>query len=210
MNFVNEVNDYIYLYRYYERMIKMKYEKSVKSLIKGRRSVRTFTDKKIEDGKTKILTSIMDELSNENYRFLIMDLDFSEGTKLGTYGVIKGASTYILGIMKKSFADDKVMASNFGYTFEQIILKSSELGLGTCWMAGTFNKKDVENLIALNDDEHIVMISPIGYEKSKSTTEKLSRFLAKSDKRKPWDQLFFIENFEKAMTPKDAGRYKDA
>lgn len=188
----------------------MKFEKSIKGLIKKRRSVRTFTDKKIGDEKRMILTNVMNELSDNNFRFMIMDINLNEGTKLGTYGIIKGASTYILGIMKKSYGDDKEMSAKFGYSFEEIILKSSELSLGTCWMAGTFNKKHVENLLHVTDDEQIVMIAPIGYEKSKSTTEKISRFFAKSDQRKPWDELFFDGEFGKPLNMKNTGVYKDA
>lgn len=188
----------------------MQFNKSVKDIIKSRRSVRTFDSRNISDEKRTILIENMNELSNNNFRFILLDIGFKEGTKLGTYGVIKGASTYILGIMKKKYGDDKVMSATFGYAFEEVILKSWELGLGTCWMAGTFNKKDVDNLLEVSDDENIVMISPIGYEKEKSTTEKISRFLAKSDKRKDWNEIFFDGNFEKSLSVKDAASYKDA
>ncbi len=139
-----------------------------------------------------------------------MDIDIKEGTKLGTYVIIKGASTYILGIMKKSLGDDREMSSRFGYSFEEIILKATGLGLGTCWMAGTFNKKHVEDLLSVSDDEQIVMIAPIGYEKEKSVTEKISRFFAKSDKRKSWDELFFHGDFNSPLSLSNEDKYKDA
>lgn len=188
----------------------MKYDKSIKQLIKKRRSVRTFSERKIGDEERLILTHTMNELNDKNFRFMIMDIDIKEGTKLGTYGVIKGASTYILGIMKKAHGDDKDMSLKFGYSFEEIILKASDLSLGTCWMAGTFNKKHVDNLMHVSDDEQIVMIAPIGYEKAKSVTEKISRFFAKSDQRKAWDELFFDGEFSKPLVTSRAGVYKDA
>ena len=58
----------------------MKFEKSIKNIIKKRRSVRTFADKKIDDDKRMILVDTMNKLSGRDFRFLIMDIDFKDGT----------------------------------------------------------------------------------------------------------------------------------
>ncbi len=44
----------------------MKYEKSIKEIIKARRSVRTFSEKRIEEEKRMILTDTMNKLSDSN------------------------------------------------------------------------------------------------------------------------------------------------
>ena len=58
------------------------------------------------------------------------------GEKLGTYGIIKGASMYVgVTIPKEEYALEAL-----GYEFEQLVLYATSLGLGTCWLGGTFNR----------------------------------------------------------------------
>lgn len=43
-------------------------------------------------------------------------------------------------------------------------------------MAATFNSDDIERLVELEDDEQVVMVSPVGYAGDKRITEKMVRF----------------------------------
>ncbi|KAK2948421.1 hypothetical protein BLNAU_16676 [Blattamonas nauphoetae] len=45
-----------------------------------------------------------------------------------------------------------------------LILHCTKLGLGTCWMAGTFDGKSLKKQLVLNEKESVFMVSPIGYE----------------------------------------------
>ena len=49
-----------------------------------------------------------------------------------------------------------------GYMGEAFILECTALGLGTCWLGGSFKSKEVEKLIPLEEGEEIVCITPIG------------------------------------------------
>jgi len=186
----------------------MKFRASVIEIIIKRRSVRTYTRKKVEQEKKQILKNEMKNLKGKNFRFELIDFDFEEGIKLGTYGIIKGASTFIIGIFDKKWAKDKNIALDFGYAFEEMVLKSTDLGLGTCWMAATFNEKDIMKIVSLADNEQVVMISPIGYGDKIRGMEKLTRFVAKSDKRKPWEELFFNKDFNTSLSKREAGKYE--
>lgn len=185
----------------------MKSNASVMEIIKKRRSVRTYAKKAVEQEKRDIIKKEMENIKGKNYRFEIIDFNLQEGTKLGTYGIIKGASTFIIGILDKKSTYDKHTAVDFGYSFEEIVLKSTDLGLGTCWMAGTFNSKDIMKIISLKDTEQVVMVSPIGYGDKIRGVEKLTRFVAKSDKRKPWEELFFYQDFNTPLSRDEAGEY---
>lgn len=55
------------------------------------------------------------------------------------------------------------MEESLGYVFEKIVLYITSLGLGTCWLGGSFNKADFEKAITLEEDEFIPVISPMGY-----------------------------------------------
>ena len=50
--------------------------------------------------------------------------------------MISGAKTYFL---IAAGADDN-SALSAGYRFEQVVLEATRLGLGTCWVGGTFRK----------------------------------------------------------------------
>ena len=53
--------------------------------------------------------------------------------RLGTYGMIRGASAFILGA-----AEPRGMyLEDFGYAMERLILHATGLGLGTCWVGET-------------------------------------------------------------------------
>ncbi|WP_461204863.1 nitroreductase family protein [Clostridium sp. DL1XJH146] len=187
----------------------MEFKSSVMDIIKSRRSVRTYSDRNIEQKKKEIMKVSIESLNNENFRFEIIDFNFKEGEKLGTYGMIKGASTYIIGILDEKFTFDKEIAVDFGYAFEKIVLKATDLDLGTCWMAGTFKSKDLIDVVDLKDEEQIVMVSPLGYGDKVRATEKLARIIAKSDKRKPWEELFFEDDFNNSLRKENAGEYSD-
>lgn len=185
----------------------MIFNTSPTDIIKVRRSVRTYTKKAVEQEKKGIMREVLDNLRGQYFRFDLIDFQLEEGMKLGTYGMIKGASTFIIGILNKELMDDYNVAVEFGYAFEGIILKVTELGLGTCWLGGTFNSKDAMKMIALKDNEQVVMVSPIGYGGNMRGFEKLTRKLSKADQRKPWKELFFHKDFNTPLTIEEAGPY---
>ena len=116
--------------------------------IKKRCSVRTYQDKELESGVRTMLQSYMDSLENPFgmpvKKYIIDKKLASEGEKLGTYGVIKGASSF-MGI---SVPDINLAHVAAGYEFENLILEATALGLGTVWLAATFNREGFASAIA--------------------------------------------------------------
>jgi hypothetical protein len=97
---------------------------------------------------------------------------------------------------------------DLGFCFEKVILAATSLGLGTCWMGGTFNRANFARRIKVSDDEVVPAISPIGYARDKRTVrERLLRRLAKSDQRKPWEELFFDGDLNTPLARGSAGKY---
>lgn len=185
----------------------MDYTRDIIDIMKERHSSRTYTDRSIESEKQKQLRSAMKELRTIDYRFELIDYKPVNGVKLGTYGMIKGASAFLVGIMSASLAGDKEAGVNFGYAFEHLILRVTDIGLQTCWMVATFNSKDIRKFIQINEGEKIVMVSPIGYEEQPRMMEKLTRFSAGSDKRRPWSELFYDAEVDVPLTREKAGDY---
>lgn len=188
----------------------MKLKKSVIELIKMRTSVRSFDDIEIKSSDVKKLKDYIDEINKETKikaRFTLTaqdDKGDKTAKKLGTYGIVSGANSFIVGILDKDEKD----SLEFGYLFEKIVLFATDLGLGTCWLGGTFNKSNFEKNLNLEENEFIPIVSPVGMRKEKPTVlDSFMRTAAGSNKRKPWKELFFEENTTKRLNEDTAGLY---
>lgn len=177
-----------------EKKINIAFQESIITTIKKRKSIRTFQTRKVIPEKKKILLDDLDALGNDLYRFVWFEREPRNilAESIRTYGVIKGANAFLIGIGCKEIENQKDAAINFGYDFEQVILKATELGLGTCWIAGTFNAEAFRRNIDLKQNEKITMISPVGIPAGKShLLSKLFTRSAKSKIRKSLQELFF-------------------
>jgi len=111
-----------------------------------------------------------------------------QSAKLGTYGVVKGAPLFLAGVI----ADGPHALEDFGYVFEWAVLEATKLGLGTCWLGGTFQRESFGRALGAGEDEVVPAVSPVGHPRQRRTVvDKVFRWGAGSAKRKPWDQLFF-------------------
>lgn len=187
-------------------------EKSVIDTIKLRKSIRTYEQKTINDEHLSLLQQYINKEENlvgpigGKAKFEIIEVSnniSNKGIKLGTYGFIKNHQGYIVGISENS----KTALLQFGYIFEKLILYATQLGLGTCWMGGTFNRTSFKKELELNNDEFIPCISSIGYPKEKQRIfDKTLRYVTKADNKKAWEELFFNENFNQSLSKADAGQ----
>ncbi|MBF0119128.1 MAG: nitroreductase [Desulfobacterales bacterium] len=183
----------------------------VVELIKKRYSCRTYLNKPIEEDKKDILKSYLSSVKtavfNTNLRFGLItatEEDRNALKGLGTYGFIKDPPGFIVGAAE----DSKYSLEDYGYAMEKIILFSTDIGFGTCWLGGTFNKSNFAAKISKNDDEIVPAVASIGYKKEKrSTMESIIRWTAGSDNRLSWDKMFFNIDFETPMIKEDIGEY---
>jgi nitroreductase len=143
-------------------------------------------------------------------RFELIDLTEAERAELkslGTYGVIKGAGLFIAGAVARGVR----AMEDFGYGMEKNILFAATLGLGTCWLGGTLNRAGFARKIGLSSEEFMPAISPVGYPAEKrSLTDRAFRYMAKSDKRKPWEELFFDEKPGNPLVKDKTGAFEQA
>lgn len=121
---------------------------------------------------------------------------------LGTYGFINNPAGFIVGAMG---AGDKNL-EDFGYAMEYIILFATDLGLGTCWLGGTFTKGRFARQISLEDGEQVPAVTSVG-RIAKDAEEHWLRRMAQGRNRKPWNELFFQEAFGTPLLHDEAGAY---
>jgi hypothetical protein len=132
----------------------------LKEAIEKRHSVRKYTDKKIESEIEKELSLEIENCNKESGLNIHLCLNeekvFGEGI-FAKMGSLKNVKNYIVFIGKKS--DD--LDEKIGYYGEKIVLKATQLGLNTCWVAVSYNKKKINIKIA-NDEKFFIVIA-IGY-----------------------------------------------
>lgn len=186
----------------------MKINIPVQQTIKKRNSVRAYEEKKLSTQDKEKLMAYVDSLTNPfgvkvNFHIIEKDLE-SKGEKLGTYGVIKGATTF-LGV---SVENTELGLEAAGYEFENLILYATHMGLGTVWLAATFSRDNFMSAMGIKESDLFPAISPVGYPASKrSLRESVMRKTMKSDQRKPWKDIFFKDNFLTPLTEQDANEY---
>ena len=150
----------------------------------------------------------LQSLSEKEFRFELVD-NKNTGTgsvKLGTYGIIRGATTFIIGIMDNSYKN----VEKFGYVFEKAVLFLTDMGLGTCWLGGTFNKQQFSKPVRLKENEFIPIVSPVGYPCTGiNVMNSIVRIVAGSDKRFPREKLFFENTFSNTLSTDAAGKYRE-
>jgi nitroreductase len=124
---------------------------------------------------------------------------------LGTYGVIKNAAGFITGATSTS---DHYL-EDYGYLLERIVLYATGIGLGTCWLGGTFRKSGFAQSISLEDGEAVPAVIATGYSADRpGLLDSIMRFSAGSKHRKSCEELFFNGDFSTVLTEEDAGPYR--
>ena len=180
----------------------------VEKTVMDRSSVRTYENRGFSTNEKDQLNTYIDNLTNPfsiDVTFRLLEKTASaDGEKLGTYGVIKGAENYI----GASAADKELALEALGYSFENLILYATSLGLGTCWLGGTFNRSGFAAAMNLKEGDLFPCISPVGYPTGKKRTlESVMRWVAKSGQRKEWNELFFKQEFSQPLTKVEAGDF---
>ena len=185
---------------------------SVAEIIPSRFSCRTYHNQPIEldirDQLNKYVSSIQKGPFGTGARFELVEAtqaDQMSLRRLGTYGFIKGATGFLIGTTK--LADDNL--EDFGYLMEKIVLYATGLGLGTCWLGGTFTKSSFARRIAAEDDEIVPAVVSVGYKAEKPRLiEVLLRKNPNSDRRLPWETLFFDVDFSIPLESESARVYQ--
>ena len=75
---------------------------------------------------------------------------------LGSYGAVSGAELAV------AFVGRVGSAAEVGYLGEAFVLEATSLGLGTCWIAGSFDKELAGDLVELVAGERVMALTPVG------------------------------------------------
>lgn len=126
--------------------------------IERRCSRRTYIDRPIDDEKVRKLEALIKEGNNEGHLHLQLVLNDGKAFQgiRKSYGLLKGVQNYIALVGK----EDKSLREKVGYYGERIVLEATRLGLGTCWIGGSFDKKSCN--CSMEEGEVLIAVIAIG------------------------------------------------
>lgn len=102
--------------------------------IRQRTSIRSYQNDEPTLQFTK-LKEVIKNLNTSEYYFELYEDSQAFGSFMKTYGLFTNVNYYIICSSKNS---DSAKES-LGYYGEQLVLEATSLGLGTCWVGGTFD-----------------------------------------------------------------------
>ena len=131
----------------------------IEKLMRDRHSVRQYKLDEIEVEKIEILKNLIDEInekSGSHIQLVINDSACFDDFILN-YGKIVDCKNYIV----LAGLDEKDLDEKMGYYGEELVLKAMELGLNSCWVAGSYKRRSVK--VDLKENERMVCVIALGY-----------------------------------------------
>ncbi len=179
-------------------------------LVRRRRSCRKYLGRPVAEGTRRSLEAFLALKRagpfGSRARFALIAASAQDRAALkglGTYGFIDGATAFIVGAIEHVSGD----LEDYGYLLECAILRATDLGLGTCWLGGTFSKSGFARKLGLAGDELMPAVAAVGYAVDNDYSRDRIRRMAGSNFRRPPEELFFDAAFGAPLSPVDTGAY---
>ena len=185
------------------------FEFRVSDLIRERFSCRVCLNKPVEPAMVEQIKAFSDSVpvgpmgTPLRFKLVVSSGEESKELKgLGTYGFIRDPAGFIIGTAGEGNRD----LEDFGYIMEALILYATRLGLGTCWLGGSFTKSSFSERMGIFPGETLPAVVSFGYPAEKSRDHSFRR-IARSDSRLPWEKLFFDSETANPLRHEDTGPF---
>lgn len=171
----------------------MNLQNSWYAAILQRTSRRTYQKREIEPDKAARINRLIEEINEESglhIQFVDNGNQLLSGFR-ASYGLISGMPSLIA---LAGNAKDPDLKRKVGYYGEFIVLECVSLGLGTCWISGTYDRRECMKSIEMSEDEDLVCVIAVGNAaENKSVKEQL---VSRLNGRK--------QTFDELLTEKDS------
>lgn len=127
--------------------------------IEQRKSRRSYLDTPVDQIKLNQLHGLIDTYNSEAGLSISLVLDGSRAFNglSKSYGMFKNVRSLVALKGKK---EDSNLKEKLGHYGEMIVLEATKMGLGTCWVGGTFDRKcDIANV---KENEELSCVITIG------------------------------------------------
>jgi nitroreductase len=123
---------------------------------------------------------------------------------IGSYGLVQNPPHLLVGVMPE---ESETARLDLGYVLEQAVLEATRLGLGTCWVTGSYDAQRAGDAVGLAAGEVAAAVCALGYPAQARWGRFHSRTvrrLAGGHRRKPLTDIVFSGHWGKPWTPEDA------
>lgn len=143
-------------------------EMTILEAIEARHSVRSYKSMPIPQDLIKEFQDEIDLINKEAGLHIQLFVNEPEAFKgfMPHYGNFRGVENYIALVGRKSESLDE----RLGYYGEMLVLKAQILGLNTCWVGQTYNKKKCQALV--DKGEKMPCIISLGYGETQGAPHK--------------------------------------
>ena len=128
--------------------------------VKARISCRAYQDKHIDEEVLALLTEKIERLNEASgLHIQLMTTDGQSQPLLKLVPAMFDGPVYTYAALVGG--TDALSAEKIGYYGEQLVLYATQLGLGTCWVAGTYDPNTA--CAYINEGERLWSVVPMGY-----------------------------------------------
>lgn len=180
----------------------------VSELVRERFSCRSYLRKPIDEAAQSRLRAFLGDPGPAPFgsptRFGLLaakDGDEQALRGLGTYGMIKNPRGFIVGAVGPGPRN----LEDFGYLMERAILEAAGLGLGTCWLGGSFRKSRFSRSIGAAGGETVPAVAAVGYSADAERSGGWAGKAIKRSTRLAPEALFFSGGFDRPLRADEAG-----
>lgn len=152
-----------------------------------RHSRRSYLDTPIEVNSVAVLLDTMDNCNKESglsIQWVDKGREAFRGFSLG-YGLFSRVGSYFALIGKTS---DSHLKEKAGYYGEQLVLTATKLGLGTCWVGGTFSRNRCP--VTIRKDEVLLSLITVGHVAEKKGFKENTIYKLTHRKTKSIEELY--------------------
>ena len=186
-------------------------EMDVLAAIKQRVSVRSYADRPVDgallDGLLERARSAEHVTGVPPRVALVSGVEETQRVLtfiVGAYGLVQTPPHLLVGVMPE---ESEIARLDLGYVLEQVVLEATRLGLGTCWVTGTYDAGRAGDAVGLTSGEVAAAVCALGYPTEGGWGRLHSRTvrrLARGHRRKPLSEIVFSGSWEGPWSPDDA------
>ena len=140
----------------------------MQTAMENRVSRRSYVNKPIDKQVQKEIIRLTDEINGASGLSALFVEDGSRAfdSLKKSYGMFKNVRSLVA---MKGSRQDEHLQEKVGYYGQQLILDLTNMGLGTCWVGGTY---DEQNIINLAEGEELVCVIVLGLVEEEPTTKE--------------------------------------
>ena len=119
---------------------------------------------------------------------------------VGSYGLVQNPPHLLVGVLPEKSDAARL---DLGYVLEQVVLEATRLGLGACWVTGSYDAEQAGDAVGLATDEVAAAVCALGYPDERRWGRfhsRVVRRLAGGHRRKPLTEIVFSGRWEETWS----------